>query len=886
MPRGAPTSALRRWARRHLPHRVRAAGLELLGRPARPPAPNRKKADAQQAAKRAARKAAAKKAARAAKVRAPAPKPVAGAVLLEALNRGESMAAAVSAEVRALLAGQDHPRARSLAASLQQDPASRAAGDLAAGIVAASGGYPELTWSLLRDLPREAWARHAPDEYVRAGLRLAPEATLEQVRGLLGGAGLDLPPASWLNLIGPVFAYGDQSLAGQLYARLDAQVGDGSDVKPDLVVQRDWLRPWVAMQPDGRSAPDVPTGSTSFAIMDYGHPGRSRASANIGDHVQSIASLGHLARHTELSYDGPQDLIDLMEQLRGRVRPDRALEGPESRVQLLKIDRDASMYAEVPPRTWTLAFGWYMHAIFDFRYGFPFHPNLLPIFVSFHCNRREMLTDEAIDYLRRFAPIGCRDWTTVDVLLSVGVPAFFSGCLTTTVNTVFPDQPATEADPARPVAYVDMPREQVPKGAATFRHSYDAVRFRSFTANVYAAVDLLETYRREYRGLVSSRLHCYLPVRSLGVPVDFQPKNRSDPRFAGLIDITDAEFNRMQSTINDKLATVTTAILAGTAPDEVYGLWAELNADDVAAAQRRRAETHPMPQARVDLRAELATVAAASTDWSVDPVSVNVAVLVSDGGLARLPVLLGSVLANTARPVTFWLVSRDLTSADVSALSAVAGAARINLVNPHGIGADLRTPDGRTPTLADIDLFVLPDLLPPLDRLVVLPDGAVVSADIGELADLDLQGHLLAAPTVNGLRGTSGFGLLHAAGSRLGSQTRSASELRRRAHARHRFDFDAFHLRVLVIDGAQWRDRDLLSTYVPYIEEFGLTVRDLLHFEIGPNRAEVPSRWHVVPTRSPVEDPALVRWADEPTPWSGFAAPERERWVSAQARFG
>ena len=332
MPRVAPSPVLRRWARRHVPHRVRAAGLELLGRPPRPPATAPKKAAAKKAAeKRAAKQSAARKAARTAKVRTTAPKPAAGAVLLEALNRGESMAAAVSAEVRALLAGQDHPRARSLAASLQQDPATRAAGDLAAGIIAASGGYPELTWSLLGDLPSEVWARHAPDEYVRAGLHMAPEIALEQVRGLLGGADLDLPAASWLNLIGPAFAYGDQELAGQLYARLDATVGDGSGVQPDLVVQRDWLRPWMAMHPDGRSAPEVPAGSTSFAIMDYGHPGRSRASANIGDHVQSIASLGHLARHTQISYDGPQDLIDLMDQLRGRVRPDRALEGPESR---------------------------------------------------------------------------------------------------------------------------------------------------------------------------------------------------------------------------------------------------------------------------------------------------------------------------------------------------------------------------------------------------------------------------------------------------------------------------------------------------------------------------------------------------------------------------
>jgi len=329
MPRGAPSSMLRRWARRHLPRRVRAAGLELLGRPVRRPAPAHNQADPEEVVEtKAASKAAAKNAMRAAKFRTPPPKPTAGRVNHEPLTRGRSTAAAVSAEVRALLAGKAYSRARALAASLQQDRATRATGDLAAGIVAAAGGYPELTWSLLRDLPDGVWSRYAPDEYVRAGLRMAPDTALERVRAVLGGASMDdLPAASWLKLIGPVFGHGDQSLARELYARLDAQVGDGSGVKPNLVVQRDWLRPWLATHPDGRSAPEVPTGSVSFAIMGYGHPGRSRASANIGDHVQSVAALGHLTRHTQLSYDGPQDLTGLVEQLRSRVRPDRALEG-------------------------------------------------------------------------------------------------------------------------------------------------------------------------------------------------------------------------------------------------------------------------------------------------------------------------------------------------------------------------------------------------------------------------------------------------------------------------------------------------------------------------------------------------------------------------------
>ena len=321
--------------------------------------------------------------------------------------------------------------------------------------------------------------------------------------------------------------------------------------------------------------------------MDYQHPGRSRASANIGDHVQTLASLGHLVRHQDLSFQGPQDLVDLVTQLRGRVRPETRRNGLAASVQVMAVDRDASMYNEVPEDTWTLAFGWYMHALFGVRYGFPFHKNLQPIFVSFHCNKRGLLTPEAIEYLRAHGPIGCRDWTTVDILLSVDVPAFFSGCLTTTVNTVFPD--LVGAFPATaPIAYVDSP-DDAPPGAVTYKHSSDAVRFRSFTGNMFEAVDLLETYRRDHSALVTSRLHCYLPMRSIGAKVDFRPKNRSDIRFAGLIDITDDQFDAIRSGINDRLEKVFAAIMDGGPRDEVYGLWRELCAHDVELARARRA---------------------------------------------------------------------------------------------------------------------------------------------------------------------------------------------------------------------------------------------------------------------------------------------------------
>ncbi len=54
------------------------------------------------------------------------------------------------------------------------------------------------------------------------------------------------------------------------------------------------------------SAPAPSDGRPVLAIVDYGHPGVHRASANIGDHIQSIASLFHVVRHAGVRLHGPR----------------------------------------------------------------------------------------------------------------------------------------------------------------------------------------------------------------------------------------------------------------------------------------------------------------------------------------------------------------------------------------------------------------------------------------------------------------------------------------------------------------------------------------------------------------------------------------------------
>ena len=353
-------------------------------------------------------------------------------------------------------------------------------------------GYVELAWSLLREAPRDIWTRHAAAEYARSGLAEAPGEALAEIRRLAAEDPPELRAKFWYDVLGPVFGMGASEEARVVFAIFDRHASEDDHVWPAAAKHRDWMREWVAADPDSPTAPA--TGRRTFAVLDYGHPSATRASANIGDHVQSIAALGHLVRHDNVRLHGDEQLVGLLERLRERTRPERRRHDVEADLEVITAHRDASIYQAIPEDTWTLAFGWYMHPLFNFRHAFPLHRNLRPIFVSFHCNKRSLLTPEAVEYLKRYGPVGCRDWTTVYLLLSLGVPAFFSGCLTTTIDAVFPD---LEAGPpaGAPIGYVDAPENEVPEGAVTYRHSSEEVRQRSFVDNTRRALELLDTYR-------------------------------------------------------------------------------------------------------------------------------------------------------------------------------------------------------------------------------------------------------------------------------------------------------------------------------------------------------------------------------------------------------
>ena len=796
-------------------------------------------------------------------------------LLVDRLLRGADLSTAVLDQVRTWVADGRDDAAVGLAESLRTHDDTRPLGDLAGAVVAFRRGFTELAWARFAPLARQTWAPYAAEDYTRCGLAQDRDGTVRELRRLIAEEPTVIRLGDWITLAGVAFGAGEHALAGEMFDLAETFAADTPGRSVNIDQRLEWLRPWVRAE---RNSTSPRRERPVFAVMDYGHPGMSRGSANIGDHVQSIASLGHLVRHRSARFHGDPDLVALLERLRTRTRPELSLDTVDADVDVLAIHRDASTYQQIPEGTWTLCFGWFMHQLFRMGYGFPLHDALRPLFVSFHCNKRDLLTDDAIAYLKRYGPVGCRDWTTVYLLLSAGVPAFFSGCLTTTVSTTFP-RLDERPQPSAPVGYVDVPASAVPPGAPTYAHSDRAVRRRSFLENCDDAVDRLETYRRDLSAVVTSRLHAYLPLRSLGVPVEFTPANLSDIRFDGLAGITDAEFDAMREGLLELLQGVFEPMLAGAPEDEVYARWCDLTAGRIAEAEARLHAVPSADGAPLELDGPVAaavertiTVPARASAGAGEP--VHCAVFVTKAEVGRLVPLVRSLVAGTGRPLHVWVLGRPRAEQPRRALAAAFPGVTFSWVRTGGLDRAVRTPYQLPNAVARL---VLPELLPGVDRVVVLPPTSVVEGDVAELSAQELTGLPFAA--ARDRRSTdSGFHLLHAAGARLGPATRLSSELRRTAHARHAFDFDAFATDLLVVDTTAFAARLFREVALGLARDYGLRPHEVLHYLVGPDRAEIPDVWQHVPGEDAVAEPLLVRWRSPIVPWGRLFVPEGDRW--------
>lgn len=806
----------------------------------------------------------------------------------EELARGSSPLVAQARATRHLVANNQRHTARALGEGIATEEAHH----LGNALVSHAMKNFESAWGRFARFDAEQLAELAPVEAVQCALFVGtPEAVA--VARAVGEQHADLSTRDLVELAGRFLVTGHQDLAKTLVEEADKrpaeeldEVADGDDFTARDIL--DNVRRWSHPAPS--TAAPAKEGTVNVAVIDYYQPDLSRASRNVGDYVQTLSMLGNLARFQKARFTGEQGLGELATLLQTRVRPElQHKDGGDADVNLLTISRDYSEGDNLPENTWGIAFGWHMHSMFLLRYGLPYHPNLNPLFISFHINMIKCLTPEAIEYLKAHGPIGCRDWTTVDLLLGAGVDAFFTGCLTTTVNAVFPPLEDVDRDPEGVVLAIDSPAKKIKANRPVEFMTNKDPKYRAvgLVEGTRMAIDILEDYQKRVHRIVTSRLHAYLPATSLGIGVNFRPGKIGDVRFDGLLDMTpDAPaFAAIRDGIRELIASSFTLIFDGKSRDEVYAHWREVTAPLVAEARARHEAPLPADPDAVDLNIEgmVKQVQAGATAYGphdkVDPAAVTDVALALDQNLKQhFPTTLESLIENASGPLRLWILARGLDVDYQKWIAAAWPEVPMTFLNFDGIEYGDITRMIPHITVSTMDRLVLPDLLPDLKRITYVDIDTVTEGDVCELHSVDLKGLPLAART-------SVYSVTdqwRTAGNLLSAQ--KASDLRRTMAAKYDFDFNNFNAGVLVLDLERMRADNFVETYLPLVGRFGLHDQDILIMYVGPNRVELDEKWNALPVLQEIVEPGIVHYAGGLKPWSDELTPYRDHWQKYAAQ--
>lgn len=172
--------------------------------------------------------------------------------------------------------------------------------------------------------------------------------------------------------------------------------------------------------------------------------------------------------------------------------------------------------------------------------AFPPSDDIEPLLISMHFRRliRNSTPPQYLNYLKQWGPVGCRDKATAEWLNQNGVPAYFSGCLTLTLQK----NPLIKK--GNYILGVDLPKHIVKEiKSRTDMPFYNISRklMPLETDKRFKLAQLMLYIYQSARCIVTSRLHVAMPSLALETPVLMLDTKddwlRQDGRYEGLAEL-------------------------------------------------------------------------------------------------------------------------------------------------------------------------------------------------------------------------------------------------------------------------------------------------------------------------------------------------------------
>jgi len=794
---------------------------------------------------------------------------------------GLSMEEAVCDYARNVKTPQERLLARSFVQSLYENSSQKYIGALGFGTMLAGFALFESAFHYFHEAGDEKAKTYAPFEYFQSLFFVDLKKGLAQLKDYLAKHRDSLPVETRLALLKVLATYTQVEL---LREETNIFYADKNAVNSLAATDRELLE-WFNTQlnhnePEVKSLPDT----INIAVMDYKLLDKSRTSRNRGDYVQTLAALSNLLRFQNIDYVGNTKLSNYLNSLKKQIQPQRQITTHAAKVQPVAIDRDFSSGREYPKNTWLISNGWFMHRNFKGPVDFPYPKNVLPLMISFHIQDPDVLTDEVVKELKRIEPIGCRDWTTLYRLRDFGIKAFFSGCVTTTVGQVLPPATGTNKKKLAQVETKIDERKYLGWQVDQFIQVGEQVRAFDLVDGIEDARQMLAEYV-DYREVATSRLHCYLPARSMGLPVDFKPKNLADVRFEGLINLDETAFNKIRNGIEDKLEITLKAILEGKTEKEVRKLWAEICQAEVEFAETYATTYSKVTPSNIDVPAAVAALEASKIKVGNNPRGKKVVetALALDQNLEdMIPVVLQSLVDHTSREVNAHVLTRGLGSAFRERMGKLFPEINFTFYNFDDVNYGDEIALLSHISVSTMDRLFLPEMLKDLDKVLYLDIDILIQGDVGELYDLNLGDNVFAGKRTrlktwaNMIRPIT-RATLHFAPEK-------AWDIRKRLHDQADLTSRTFNAGILVLNLELMRAENFTAEHMYLVEQCRMNDQDVFNIYSRDRVLEIDSEWNHVPSQDFNASPKIIHWAGPAKPWKAEYVLLKPRFEATKAK--
>ncbi len=751
--------------------------------------------------------------------------------------------------------------ARSFFQALSENESYRDIGSIAFAVLLTNMGLYDSSYAYFKRSDEEKAKRLAPYEYFDSICFMDEKSGLQQLAKYIENHRDELDAKLKLSLLKVLAKFRDVETLNKETQLLLAS-------KPALNEEELQFLNWFNTHLNHKdqitkSLPDT----INIAVMDYKLLDRSRTSRNRGDYVQTLAALSNLLRFKNVEYVGDTKLSNYLNKLKGDVHSNKQIEGPKVKVQPVAIDRDFSSGREYPENTWLISNGWFMHRNFNGPVDFPYPKNIKPLMISFHIQDPDVLTDEVVTELKRIEPIGCRDWTTLYRLRDFGIKAFFSGCVTTTVGQVLP--PASKTNEKK-LALVETRLDKLKYGSwqiDNFIQIGEQVRDFDLVEGIEDARTMLAEYA-DYRVVATSRLHCYLPARSMGLTVDFTPKNLADVRFEGLINLDETAFNQIRYGIEDKLKLTLTEILAGKSEAEVRAFWAKLCEEDVKFAEQYATNYSKSTASQIDVPTAVAALdrskIAVNSNTRGDRV-VETAFALDQNLEDMFPVVMQSLVDNTKREINAHVMTRGLGKAFRERMGKLFPEVNFIFYNFDDVDYGDSIALLSHISVSTMDRLFLPEMLKHLDKVLYLDIDILIQGDVGELYDLELGENVFAGKRTK-LKSWANM-IKPITRATLHFDAAKAWDIRKRLHGESDLTSRTFNAGILVLNLRIMRNEDFTAQNMYLVEQCRMNDQDVFNLYSRNRVLEIPSEWNHVPAQDFHEDPKIIHWAGPAKPW-------------------